>query len=266
VRCHHGRLSSAAFANTNFRPFLLIYRTIYHLADFEMKRRESSMDAFSNCIYTLRWVAFLLVLVFSSSCVTPTQAALQVVLAGGTGPIGQGVAARCHDNSHAVTILTRNAFLAAAPTRVTKEFGWVGRNFLEQHSNVRLRDWDGGDLLDIVGQDWVGWQEDALKDANVVVHLVGGFTEQRVMATERLVRQSLICNRNALHVTVAPTLENLEIISPGMLKLKNDRILQCEDIVKTNCANHNCLRIEANRVDQECDAIFNAIACWKRYE
>ena len=36
-----------------------------------------------------------------------------------------------------------------------------------------LRDWDGLDLLDIVEQDWVGWQEDALPNAQVVVHLTG---------------------------------------------------------------------------------------------
>ena len=50
---------------------------------------------------------------------------------------------------------------------------------------MALRDWDGGDPLDIVGADWIGWQDDALKVADVVVKLVGGYTEQRVLATER---------------------------------------------------------------------------------
>ena len=191
--------------------------------------------------------------------------ALQVVLAGGSGPIGKAVAARC-DRSHKVVILTRNAFLAAAPTRVTETFGWVGEAFLAKQRNVHLRDWDGGDLLDIVGQDWVGWQEYALKGADVVVHLVGGFTEQRVMATERLVRESITYNPSALHITVGPTVQDLGIISPGAAKLKNDRLTKCEDMVRMNCRNHVCLRIEANRVEQGCDSILAAIESLTRAE
>ncbi len=61
-----------------------------------------------------------------------------------------------------------------------------------------------GDLLDIVGQDWVGWQDDTLANANCVVNLCGGFTQQREMATERIVRELLRCNPTALQITVAP--------------------------------------------------------------
>ncbi|GKY90591.1 hypothetical protein MPSEU_000032800 [Mayamaea pseudoterrestris] len=229
-----------------------------------MRRQRSSSYSIR---LQMRWINRLILSLttYIIVIVTPSSVdALRVVLAGGTGPIGQGVAARCDKANHDVVILARNSFLASAPARVTQDFGWVGQGFLTKHCNVRLRDWDGGDLLDIVGQDWVGWQEDVLKGANVVVHLVGGFTEQRVMACERLVRESLTCNRDALHVTVAPTLQDLELLSPGMTKLKNDRIVKCEEMVKANCANHMCLRIEANRVEQGCDEIFAAIGGWTK--
>ena len=190
----------------------------------------------------------LVVLVSHVLLRTQSCHALNVVLAGGSGPIGKGVAARC-DTSHDVTILTRNAFLAAATNRVTETFGWVGEGFLKKHRRVRLRDWDGGDLLDIVGKDWIGWQEDTLAKADVIVHLVGGFTEQRLMACERLVRESMRVNPKALHITVNPTLQDLPILSPGMVDLKSGRISKCEEMVTANCANTQCLRIEANRIE-----------------
>ena len=71
--------------------------------------------------------------------------ALNVVLAGGSGPLGKQLASCLID--HDVTILCRNAFLAAAPNRVTHNFGYVGTPFLQKNPHVRLRDWDGGDLL-----------------------------------------------------------------------------------------------------------------------
>ena len=80
----------------------------------------------------------------------------------------------------------------------------------QNKAHVRLRDWDGGDLLDIVGNDWMGWQEDALQPADCVVHLTGGgFTEQRVLACERLVRESLRVNPNAFRATAASTMTTL---------------------------------------------------------
>lgn len=185
---------------------------------------------------------------------------LQIVLAGGTGVIGKGIASRM---PHAdVIILTRNAFLARTPNRVTEQFGWVGQKFLSKNRHVRLRDWDGGDLLDIVGQDWIGWQDDALKGADVVVHLVGGFTQQRVQACERLVRESLSTNPEALQITVNPLEQDLPGFSPGLASLKLQRIKTCENMVESNCRNHKCLRIEAYRVDQSCDSIATAIEEW----
>jgi hypothetical protein len=200
------------------------------------------------------------------------SSALNVVLVGGTGPLGQAVAhslttpspstAAVADANHEVTILTRNAFLAATPSRVSSDFGWVGKAFLKFHPDVRLRDWDGGDLLDIVGQDWVGWQEDALKGADVVVHLVGGFTQQRVMAAERIVRESLVQCPDALQITVGPLLRDLPGYSPGVTSLKESRLVECERLVQNNCRHSKCLRIEAFRLQQGCDEVVQAVDCW----
>lgn len=159
-------------------------------------------------------------------------------------------------------ILTRNAFLvAAAPNRVTEQFGYVGAVFLQRNLHIRLCDWDGGDLLDIVGNDWVGWQDDTLAQADVVVHLVGGgFTEQRIMACERMVRESFRVNPNALQVTVTPIEQDLSGYSPGLLQtLKKERIKLCEDMVAQNCVNSVCLRLEAYRVEQGSNQILDAI-------
>lgn len=178
-----------------------------------------------------------------------------VVLAGGSGVIGKTLSSSLVKDGHDVTILCRNAFLAAAPARVTSEFGWVGRTFLEKHPGVKLRDWDGGDLLDIVGQDFLGWQEDTLSKADAVVNLVGGFTQQREMAAERIVRESLRVNPTALQITVGPRDDELQMVSPGAKTAKVARLKQCEDLVSVNCANFECLRIEANKVEQECERI-----------
>ncbi len=183
--------------------------------------------------------------------------ALNVVIAGGTGALGRALIPKLSD--HDVTVLARNAFLAATPSRVTKDFGHLGESFLSRYPFVRLRDWDGGDLTDIVGQDWVGWQDDALKSADVLVYLVGGYTQQRTMATERLVRESIRVNPDVLHVTVNPVEEDIPILSPGMITMKTKRIMDCEDMVKTNCWNSKCLRLEVYKMDETIEAICGAI-------
>lgn len=187
-----------------------------------------------------------------------TSLALNIVLPGGTGPLGKLLASKLP--MHSVTILARNSFLASAPSRVTQEWGWVGTTFLDRNPHVSIRDWDGGDLLDIVGCDWMGWQDDALKPANVVIHLVGGYTQQRVMASERVVRESLRVNPRALQITVSPTETDLEILSPGLFSIKSRRLKDCEEIVKANCRNAVCLRLEANELEQSCQTILDAIA------
>mmetsp|Transcript_7944 Transcript_7944/g.16394 ORF Transcript_7944/g.16394 Transcript_7944/m.16394 type:complete len:213 (-) Transcript_7944:2267-2905(-) len=201
-------------------------------------------------------LAASLLAILVSSAPAPVEG-LQIAVAGGTGKLGRMLLPKLFD--HDVTVLTRNSFLASAPNKVTEVFGYLGEGFLKRHPHVSLRDWDGGDLLDIVGQDFLGWQEDALKTADVVVHLVGGYTEQREMATERLVRESLRINRGAVHVTVNPIEEEITRISPGMVTLKTKRIQKCESMVRDNCSNSRCLRLEAFKDKEACEEIFETI-------
>ena len=184
--------------------------------------------------------------------------ALNICVAGGTGKFGATLGSILSD--HDVTILARNAFLAAAPARVSSDFGWLGATYLQKNPHVRLRDWDGGDLLDIVGKDWIGWQDDVLRKADVVVNLVGGYTQQRVMATERIVRESLRVNPNALQITVSPRDDiELSILSYCNAQLKMGRVKTCEDMVRQNCINYECLRMEANKYDENCQQIVKLI-------
>lgn len=184
--------------------------------------------------------------------------ALNILIPGGTGKLGQAVASKL--SQHKVTILSRNAFLASAPNRVTEQFGWAGQSFLDRNQHVSIRDWDGGDLLDIVGCDWMGWQEDALKPADVVINLVGGYTNQRNMATERIVRESLSTKSQALQITVSPTEESLQSLSPGLMTVKCKRLKDCEDMVKQNCRNSECLRLNAYELEKSCETIVDAVA------
>eukprot|EP00536_Pseudo-nitzschia_multiseries_P008065 jgi/Psemu1/305437/fgenesh1_kg.198_\ len=197
-------------------------------------------------------VTIALVLATLSNC-----EGLQIAVAGGTGKLGRLLLPKLVD--HDVTVLTRNSFLASAPNRVTEVFGYLGKGFLARNPHVKLRDWDGGDLLDIVGSDFLGWQEDALKNADVVVHMCGGYTEQREMATERLVRESFRFNKGAVHVTVNPIAEEITFISPGMVTLKTKRIQKCEDMVRENCGSSRCLRLEAFKDEEACEEIFKTI-------
>jgi hypothetical protein len=214
-----------------------------------------AMSCVSIYRYLTCWLFLLLTLL-------PVVDGWQVVLVGGTGPIGQRVATLLPH--HDVIILTRNAFLAGAPSRVSHDFGWVGTKFLQTYPHITLRDWDGGDLLDIVGKDWLGWQEDTLlpRKSNesrvIVIHLTGGYTEQRVMACERLVRESLRVNPSAMHITVSPTIEDLARISPGVTSLKESRLQRCEQLVSSNCLTYQCLRLPQIELNQLCQRIVDA--------
>lgn len=189
--------------------------------------------------------------------------AYKIAIFGGTGKVGRIVSSSLANNGHDITILCRNAFLAATPNRVSEDFGWLGQSFMENNKNIRLRDWDGGDLLDIVGCDFLGWQDDALKPADIVINLTGGYTEQRVMATERIVRESLSVNPNALQITVSPTDEQLAIFSKGLLKKKIERVKICEDMVKQNCLSSVCLREEFNDINTICEDIISAVNAYE---
>ena len=198
-----------------------------------------------------------------AALVIASATALNIVIAGGTGRLGRALIPQL--SNHDVTVLTRNAFLAATPSRVSSDFGHLGLSFLSKHPFVKLRDWDGGDLTDIVGQDWVGWQDDVLKSADVLVYLVGGYTQQRTMATERLVRESIRINPYLLHVTVNPVEQDIPILSPGMVTVKTNRIKECEDMVKINCLNSKCLRLEVYKMEDTIDSICSAIQSEKSY-
>ena len=84
------------------------------------------------------------------------------------------------------------------------------------------------------------------------------------MVTERLVREAIRLNPNILHITVNPTEEDIPKISPGMMTAKTQRIKQCEDMVRQNCLNTKCLRLEAFRDEQACQAIVDAISEWEQ--
>lgn len=187
--------------------------------------------------------------------------ALNIVIPGGTGKVGRILSSSLSKSKtpHTVTILARNAFLASSPSRVSSDFGWLGKSFLESNPNVFIRDWDGGDLLDIVGCDWMGWQEDALKNADIVVNLVGGYTQQRVMATERIVRESLSVNPTALQITVSPLEKEMRKYSPGVIETKLKRLNKCEEMVQVNCLSSVCLRVEMNDARGISDKIMKVI-------
>lgn len=181
---------------------------------------------------------------------------LNIVIAGGTGTIGRELSSSLHNLNagHKITILTRNKFLASAPARVSSDFGWLGESFLEAHDSISLRDWDGGDLLDIVGCDWMGWQEDALKGADCVVNLVGGYTEQRTMACERLIRESLSCNTSVKQILLS--LDDVDLVS----SLKKKRAKDCEDMLSINCLGSVCIRAELYDVKGSTKKIMDLIS------
>lgn len=166
----------------------------------------------------------------------PPSYPLNILIPGGTGLIGAQLAAKLASQNHKITILARNSFLSSSPNRVSRDFGWLGQRYLKTNPNIKLRDWDGGDLSDIVGSDWVGWQEDALRQADVIINLTGGYTEQRCKATERLVRESLVHNRGAKFITL--TINENEL---GM-ELKKERASRCESLVTNNVATSTILR------------------------
>jgi len=179
---------------------------------------------------------------------------LSIVIPGGTGRVGRLLSSELNKNKdHTITILCRNSFLASAPNKVSGDYGWLGLNFLENNRRVKLRDWDAGDMLDIVGCDFLGWQDDTLKKADVVIHLVGGFTDQRTKACERIVRESARVNPTVKIVMMTPLEKDLP------MKLKSERAKTCEKILNDNCKDAVCLRSEMNDVAGACEKILAVI-------
>lgn len=60
----------------------------------------------------------------------------------------------------------------------------------------------------------------ALLTRRVFLGKVGGYTQQRTMAAERLVLESSRLKSEALHITVNPVEEDIPLLSPGMVTLK----------------------------------------------
>ena len=181
-----------------------------------------------------------------------TTAALKVVIAGGSGPLGKLAISSllspdCPVKVEKLTCLSRNAFLAQTPSRVSSAFGHLGQSFVERFGpKLQVRDWDGGDLLDIVGQDWVGW-ESVLKDADVVVNLTGGFTEQREKAQARLseavrYEETARGGKRLRMIVVSPTDEALPLLSPVAQAAKRERLLRCEEVAISGGSEVECLR------------------------
>jgi len=82
------------------------------------------------------------------------------------------------------------------------------------------------------------------------------------MAAERLVLESSRLKSEALHITVNPVEEDIPLLTPGMVTLKTKRIRDCEELVKQNCANCACLRLEIFKMDELCKEISQRIDNW----
>lgn len=74
------------------------------------------------------------------------------------------------------------------------------------------------------------------------------------MATERIVRESLRVNPNAMQITISPIDDDLP------MKMKRDRVTMCEKMVKENCLHSECFRAEVNDIDGACKNIMKVIA------
>mmetsp|Transcript_23318 Transcript_23318/g.43819 ORF Transcript_23318/g.43819 Transcript_23318/m.43819 type:complete len:230 (+) Transcript_23318:181-870(+) len=195
----------------------------------------------------------ILLLLFLIAIITPLGSnALNIVVAGGTGRLGRVLISSLLSPlpsgkvENYVTVLSRNCFLASAPNRVSADFGFLGQKFVDKYANnMAMRDWDGGDLLDIVGKDWVGWEE-VLEKADVVVNLCGGFTVQREQAQQRLsdaIRSTETRNNRVIkQIIIAPTDEVIPTLSPVAISAKVKRLEKCEDIANAG-KDVSCLRV-----------------------
>ncbi|GMH68254.1 hypothetical protein TrRE_jg8961 [Triparma retinervis] len=165
-----------------------------------------------------------------------------IVIAGGTGRVGKQIITTLLDpkspnsKDYRITVLARNKFLASAPNRVSGDFGYLGKGFISRYPGLlTLRDYDGGDLLDIVGMDWMGWEE-VLADCDLFVNAVGTFTEQRTKAVRRF-GDFIEREENKLpgsgkksikQLHISPTNELLRAVSKVAVDTKIERVRDCE--------------------------------------
>uniref|UniRef100_A0A7S2CHB4 NAD(P)-binding domain-containing protein n=1 Tax=Octactis speculum TaxID=3111310 RepID=A0A7S2CHB4_9STRA len=139
----------------------------------------------------------------------------KIVAVGSTGPLGRKFVEKLAGQGDDVLVLARNAYLASTPYRVSHDYGYIGET-LASDPKVNLRYWDGGDLLDVVGDEWVGWQ-DSIRGYDVMVNMVGAISNVREGAINRLVEAIIAMPekdrpRAVLNVLPAPEI----LLDPGM--------------------------------------------------
>ncbi len=91
------------------------------------------------------------------------------------------------------------------------------------------------------------------QNADCVINLVGGYTAQRTMACERIIRESLSCNPTAKQILLSMADIDLQTT------LKKNRAKECEEMVSKNCIGSVCLRAELNDVEGSCSMIMDVV-------
>ena len=192
---------------------------------------------------TTATIAMVLLLLLS---IIPTVNSLKhIVIAGGTGRVGKQIITTLLDptrpdaKDYKITVLARNKFLASAPNRVSGDFGFLGKSFISRFPSLNLRDYDGGDLLDIVGMDWMGWEE-VLVDCDLFVNAVGTLTEQRTKAVRRfgdfIKREEEKLpgpgKKSIKQLHISPTDDLLRAVSKVAVDSKIERVRDCEILLE----------------------------------
>lgn len=209
------------------------------------------MSNSSNAIRRMSSLWFLVLVLFLSDCKNDGTttivgvSALKVVIAGGTGRLGSTVASKLKD--HTVLLLSRNSFSASSISATPKKNRpFIGDGYFNDNPHVDIHDWDGGNNGNIISSG--EWQEEALKGADVVVNLVGDYTNQRLKAAERIVHETLRYSKQAVQITVSPKSgESVRTLASGAYANVEKRIDQCEEMVQNNCLYSVCLRLDAGK-------------------
>lgn len=144
-------------------------------------------------------------LILAVSC---TVASGFSVVAGGTGVLGHRLLDTLLANGGAATCLARNAYLARTPKRISHDWGHLPKR-LHDARGLKVRDYCGGCPLDIVGQDWIGWQDDALPGATAVYNVAGPMSQDRLLLAQRMA-EGLKRHPPKVFVSVEPTQAAME--------------------------------------------------------